>query len=187
MGPLNPVAYTGGMKKILPAILAVALSALPLGALAGETFAPTPEMAQMDSQMHQLSVQARTAVLQSITPQHRQLLAQVVGALAIAPDPDYAAASKQLDAALSQQEAQSVLRISAQFHQQMHTLMQTHMQQMERNEPKEPGGSTTESHNVVYMGGRGPEQMDAGTCLLMLAQSPMGMMHRIMINKTVTH
>jgi hypothetical protein len=144
-------------------------------------------MAQMDSQMHQLSVQARTAVLQSITPQHRQLLAQIVGALAIAPDPDYAAASRQLDAALSQQEAQSVLRISTQFHQQMHALMQTHMQQMERTDPKEAGEKTTESHNVAYMGGHGPEQMDAGTCLLMLAQPQMGMMHRIMINKTVTH
>lgn len=175
------------MKKLLPAILAVALSAMPIGAFAGEAFAPTPEMAQMASQMHQLSVQARTAVLQAITPQHRQLLAQVVGSLAIAPDPDYAAASKQLDAALSQQEAQSVLRITAQFHQQMHTLMQAHMQQMDRNEPKEPGETTTESHNVVYMGGHGPEQMDAGSCLLMLAQPQMGMMHRIMINKTVTH
>jgi hypothetical protein len=181
------MAYTKAMKKLLPAILAVALSALPIGAFAGEAFAPSPEMAQMESQMHQLSVQARTATLQAITPQHRQLLAQIVGALAIAPDPDYAAASKQLDAALSQQEAQSVLRISSQFHQQMHTLMQAHMQQMDRNEPKEPGETTTESHNVVYMGGHGPMQMDAGTCLLMLAQQPMGMMHRIMINKTVTH
>jgi hypothetical protein len=175
------------MKKLLPAILAVALSALPIGAFAGEGFAPTPEMAQMDSQMHQLSVQARTAVLQAITPQHRQLLAQIVGALAIAPDPDYNAASKQLNAALSQQEAQSVLRISAQFHQQMHTLMQAHMQQMERDSAKEAGETRTESHNVMYMGGHGPMQMDAGTCLLMLAQQPMGMMHRIMIDKTITH
>jgi hypothetical protein len=39
----------------------------------------------------------------------------------------------------------------------------------------------------MEMGGHGPEQMDAGTCLLMLAQPPMGMMHRIMIDKTVTH
>lgn len=187
MPPLNPLEHTELMKKILPAILAVALSALPLGAFAGEAFAPTPAMAQMDAQMHQLSVQARTAVLQAITPQHRQLLAQVVGTLAITPDPNYAAASKQLDAALSQQEAQSVLRISAQFHQQMHTLMQAHMQQMVRNESKETGETTTESHHVVEMGGHGPEQMDAGTCLLMLAQPAMGMMHRIMIDKTVTH
>jgi hypothetical protein len=187
MPALNPLEHTERMKKILPAILAVALSALPLGAIAGETFAPTPEMAQMDSQMHQLSVQARTAVLQSITPQHRQLLAQVVGALAIAPDPNYAAASKQLNAALSQQEAQSVIRISTQFHQQMHALMQAHMQQMERNDPKEQGESGTQTHRVIEMGGHGPEQMDAGTCLLMHAQQPMGVMHRIMIDKTVTH
>jgi hypothetical protein len=175
------------MKKILPAILAIALSALPLGAIAGETFAPTPQMLQMDAQLHQLSVQARTAVLQAITPQHRQLLAQVVGSLAISPDPNFAAAAKQLDASLSQQEAQSVLRISTQFHQQMHALMQTHMQQMERNDPKEAGETKTESHNVMYMGGHGPEQMDAGTCLLMLAQPMGGMMHRVMIDKTVTH
>jgi hypothetical protein len=37
------------------------------------------------------------------------------------------------------------------------------------------------------MRGDGPTQMDAGTCLLMLAQPGMGMMHHIMINKTVTH
>jgi len=143
-------------------------------------------MVQMDNQMHQLSVQARTAMLQSITPQHRQLLAQVAGALAIAPDPDYAAAGRQLNAALSPQESQAVLRISAQFHQQMHALMQAHMQQMDSNEPKEPGSSTTRVHDEMYAGGHGPMQMDAGTCLLMLAQPGMGMMHRIMINKTVT-
>jgi hypothetical protein len=179
--------YADGMKKLMPAILAVALTALPLGAYAGENFAPSPAMVQLDNQMHQLSVQARTAVLQSITPQHRQLLAQVVGALAIAPDPDFAAASRQLNAALSPQESQSVLRISAQFHQQMRALMQTHIQQMENNEPKEPGNATTRVHNEMYTGGgHGPTQMDAGTCLLMLAQPGMGMMHHIMINKTVT-
>src|ERR1700682_1144525 len=106
MAALNPLEHTEVMKKILPAILAVALSALPLGAFAGEAGAPTPQMAKMDSQMHHLTVPARTAVLQAITPQHRQLLAQVVGTLAITPDPNYAAASKQRDAALSQQEAQ---------------------------------------------------------------------------------
>src|SRR5580700_7215487 len=71
IGPLNTMSYTKAMKKLLPAILAVALSALPIGAFAGEAFAPSPEMAQMESQMHQLSVQARTATLQAITPQHR--------------------------------------------------------------------------------------------------------------------
>jgi hypothetical protein len=175
------------MKHIIPAILAVALTALPLGAYAGEAYAPSPAMVQMDSQIHQLSVQARTAVLQAITPQHRQLLAQVVGALAIAPDPDYTAASRQLNAALSQQESQNVLRIATQFHQQMRTLMQAHVQQMERNEPNEPGGSSTQVHTDIHMRGDGPTQMDAGTCLLMLAQPGMGMMHHIMINKTVTH
>ena len=175
------------MKKIMPAILAVALTALPLGAYAGETFAPSPAMVQMDNQMHQLSVQARTAVLQSITPQHRQLLAQVVGALAIAPDPNFAAASRQLNAALSPQESQSVLRISAQFHQQMRALMQSHIQQMESNEPKEPGNPTTRVHDDMYTGGgHGPMQIDAGTCLLMLAQPGMGMMHHIIIDKSVT-
>lgn len=175
------------MKNLMPAMLAVALTALPIGASAGENFAPSPAMVQMDNQMHQLSVQARTAVLQSITPQHRQLLAQVVGALAIAPDPDFAAAARQLNASLSPQESQAVLRISAQFHQQMHSLMQAHMQQMESNEPKESGSPTTRVHNEMYVGGdHGAMQMDAGTCLLMLAQPGMGMMHRIFINKTVT-
>jgi hypothetical protein len=175
------------MKKLMPAILAVALTALPLGAYAGESYAPTPAMVQIDNQVHQLSVQARTAVLQAITPQHRQLLAQVVGALAIAPNPDYAAASRQLNSALSQQEAQNVVRIATQFHQQMRTLMQAHVQQMEKTESNEPGNSQTRVHTEMHMGGEGPGQMDAGTCLLMLSQHGMGMMHRIMIDKTATH
>jgi hypothetical protein len=187
MALLNPTLYDGHMKKIIPAILAVALSALPIGAFAGEAFAPTQAMVQMDNQVHQLSVQARTAILQAITSQHRQLLAQVVGGLAIAPDPDYAAAGRQLDAALSPQEAQSVLRVATQFHQQMRALMQAHIAQMDRNEPKEPGETGTQTHNEVHMDGGRPEQMDAGMCLLMLAQPGFGMMHHMMINKTITH
>jgi hypothetical protein len=185
--PLIGPIYSEAMKRLMPAILAVALTALPLGAYAGESFAPTPAMVQMDNQIHQLSIQARTAVLQAITPQHRQLLAQVVGALAIAPNPDYAAAARQLNAALSQQEAQNVLRISTQFHQQMRTLMQAHIQQMEKTESNDTGNSQTRVHTEMHTGGEGPGKMDAGTCLLMLSQHGMGMMHRVMIDKTTTH
>jgi len=188
MAPLNTSPYTHGMKHIIPAMLAVALTALPLGAYAGEAYAPNPAMAQMETQMHTLSVQARTAVLQAITPQHRQLLAQVVGGLAIAPNPDFAAASKQLDAALSQQESQNVLRISSQFHQQMHALMQANIQQMERNNPNGPGGPNAQVQTKVRTDGEGRPPMDAGSILLILAQPGMGMMHHVMIDRTsVTH
>src|SRR5215831_11866990 len=127
------------MRNLIPAIFAVAVISLPLGAVAGDAPAPMPPMPppppgmgmafdfdgqnltpaqqqqihqimdQTHQQMQQLMSQARSRVLGSITPAHRQLLAQIVGNLAISPNPDWDAAAKQLNAALSPSESQAVL------------------------------------------------------------------------------
>jgi Spy/CpxP family protein refolding chaperone len=136
------------MKHFMPAALAAALIMLPIGAVAGEPSAPMPPggpmppgmmsqvqltpsqqqawrqlMDQTHRQLEQLHQQVRAKVLGSITPAHRSLLAQVVGSLAISPNPNSDAAVKQIDAALSPAEAQAVIAAHTQGMQQMQALM----------------------------------------------------------------
>ncbi len=141
--------YTGRMKHLIPAMLAVAISIVPLGATAGEPQPPMPPpppigmfgehlnltpsqqqqwhqiMQQTGQQMQALHTQARAKVLGALSPAHRALLAQVVGALAIAPNPDPQAAARQLDAALSPGEAQAVVSAHTAAMQQAHQLMES--------------------------------------------------------------
>lgn len=138
-------------------MFAVAVISLPLGAAAGEAPAPMPPppgmgmafdfdgqnltpaqeqqihqiMDQTHQQMQQLMSQARSRVLGSITPAHRQLLAQIVGNLAISPNPDWDAATKQLNASLSPGESQAVLSTHQAAMQQMMSIMQSTHQRME--------------------------------------------------------
>jgi Spy/CpxP family protein refolding chaperone len=135
------------MKHIIPAALAAAIMVLPLGAVAGEPSASEhggpmgpgmyqklgltsnqqqacqQVMTQTHQQMEQLHAQARAKVLAALTPAHRALLAQIVGSLAIAPNPDPDAAAKQLNAALSPGEAQAVVSTHTAAMQQMHAIM----------------------------------------------------------------
>lgn len=142
------------MKNLIPAMLAVAITCVPLGASAGEPSGPefgrhmSPAMVQHlgltaqqqqqwqqvmtqnRQQMEQLHQQARTKILGSLTPAHRALLAQVAGSLATAPNPDENAAARQLDAALSPGEAQAVVSTHNAFRSQMRALMQGAHQRM---------------------------------------------------------
>ncbi len=52
-------------------------------------------------------------MLAALTPAHRELLAKVVGELAISPDPNFDAAAARLDAALSPAEVQALGRVEA--------------------------------------------------------------------------
>ena len=189
------------MNRLNTAMLAIAISALPLGAMAAEPPAPCgsqmvmgggfngppPDMAQMHAQMHQLTVSMRAGLLQSLSAQHRTMLAQTIGNLALSADPDYDAAARQIDAALSAQETQSILRIATQFHQQMDALMRAHMPAM----PAPPQGANgapgqVRVQNRVY--GDAAHPLDAGHELLMLGSAGPMEMHRVFfINKTVTH
>lgn len=192
------------MRNLIPAIFAVAVISLPLGAVAGEAPAPMGPppppgmgmtfdfegenltqaqqqqmrqiMEQTHQQMDQLMTQTRSRVLGSITPAHRQLLAQIVGNLAISPNPDPDAAAKQLNAALSPAEAQAVLSTHNAAHQQMMSLMQAAHQRMQsvltaqqRSDMQSghPNGST---HERMMFGG--PEgSPTAGEILLHLSEA----------------
>jgi hypothetical protein len=184
------------MNKLNAAMLVIALAAIPIGAMAAEPPAPCnsmmisggfngppPDMAQMQAQIHQLTVGMRTAMLQSLSAQHRVMLAQTIGNLAISADPNYEVAAKQIDAALSAQETQSVLRIATQFHQQMGALMRAHMPPMSQSESNASGQVRTQ--NRFYDSGVHP--LDAGHALLMLGSSGPMEMHHVFIEKTVTH
>ena len=182
-------------------MLAIALSAMPFGAVAAEPPAPCgptmagpngpppPDMAQMQqmhAQMLQVSVAMRTAMLQAITAQHRAMLAQTIGTLAITPDPNYDAAAKQIDAALSAQEAQAIIRVATQFHQQMHAMMAAHMQRIDAQMTQTMPGQSGQVKTQTRVDDDGNHAIDPGHALLMLGSAGPREMHRMIIEKTET-
>lgn len=208
------------MRNLIPAMFAVAVISLPLGAVAGEPPAPmgpmpppgmgmafdfdgqnlTPAqqqqvhqiMDQTHQQMDQLMTQTRERILGSITPAHRQLLAQIVGNLAISPNPDPDAAAKQLNAALSPSESQAVLSTHEAAMKQMMSLMQSTHQRLEsivgtQHTGPQAGGHTNEMHDRMYFndsnGSNGPT---AGEILLHLGESGIGD-HMLFMNRTETN
>jgi Spy/CpxP family protein refolding chaperone len=82
-------------------------------------------MTQTHQQLEQLHTQVRSKVLGDLTPAHRSLLAQVIGSLAISPNPDHDAAVRQLNAALSPGEAQAVVSTHSAAMAQMKALMES--------------------------------------------------------------
>ena len=145
------------MKHILSvaAIAAFALLVTGVAASADETGAlPTPNpavmqiMEQTHTRMEQLHSQARLAMLNALSPAHRNLLAQVVGQLAIAPNPDPAAAARQLDLSLTQGEGRAILSISSSLEQQSRQLMEASRQQIES---AMPAGSATHALGVQHV------------------------------------
>jgi Spy/CpxP family protein refolding chaperone len=188
------------MKKLIPAMLAVAISVLPLGAMAGEPPAPMGPpapmfenhlnltdsqrqqfeqiMHQTHQQMEQLHTQARAKVLGSLSAAHRALLAQVVGSLAVSPNPDPQAAVKQLNAALTPAEAQAVVSTHGAAMQQMHQLMESAHQRFQAL-------LTAQQRAQLPNGGNGPpggppdevmqrmSQLSAGEILLHFANVEM--------------
>lgn len=213
------------MRNLIPAMFAVAVISLPLGAVAGEPPAPmgpppgmgmafdfdgqnlTPAqqqqvhqlMDQTHQQMAQLMTQARSRILGAISPAHRQLLAQIVGNLAIAPNPDAEAAAKQLNAALSPAEAQAVLSTHEAAMQQMMSLMQSTHQRLEsivgsQHNSAQPNGHGSDMHErMMFKGPGGPGAAPtAGDILLHLAEmggfgDHMYMIDRHIDTTTTTH
>lgn len=110
--------------KITAYYIAPALALLPAFAAAQTPAAapapsPAPLAAEMSAGMAFMSkvmaaqMQARTAMLAALTPAHRDLLAQVVGQLAVASDPNVDAAASRLDAALSPDEVSAIGNIES--------------------------------------------------------------------------
>jgi len=110
--------------KVTAYYIAPALALLPAFAAAQTPAAapapsPAPLAAEMSAGMAFMSkviaaqMQARTAMLAALTPAHRDLLAQVVGQLAVASDPNMDAAASRLDAALSPAEVSAIGNIES--------------------------------------------------------------------------
>lgn len=101
--------------------------------------------------------QMRDQMLSALTPEHKQLLASIVGRIATEDRPDIAAAAKRLDDALTTQEKQAILSDAAAAHQRMQLMMGNHMP---------PGGMHPRFTD------------DPGRILLMVAVPPPMMMGR---------
>jgi hypothetical protein len=172
------------MKRFVMMILASTLLVAPLAAFADDAAGgPPPQpnpavfqiMEQAHAQMDKLHGEARLAMLNSLSPTHRNMLAQVAGQLAIAPNPDPALAARQLDTSLSASEARSILNISASFEQQARQLMDSAHQQMMKAMP-----AGTPTRGPWGMHGQGARSgmktgsqwsTDPGMILLMTARS----------------
>jgi len=141
---------------------------------------------QAHARVEQLHAAARLSVLNNLTQAHRNLLAQIVGGLAIAPNPDFAAAGKTLDANLSPAEARAILSIASSLEQQTRQLMsQAHQQAMNAMQ-QDP--TTKEEHTVDMHYAPAPSaaqqawRTDPGFILLHMAVPPMGpMMFRMVL------
>ena len=187
------------MKHFAIAVLAViTLSALTsaksLAVATGGTPPPLPPppdfqaMEKTHAQIEQIHQQARVAMLNALQPEHRNLLAQVVGQLVLAPKPDTSAAAKTLDAALTADESKAIVGAWSSAEQQMHQVMESMHKQMEHEHPSEahagPGGPEGPPTMVRF----GNEQMqnDPGALLLIAAAgaiaSPQSM--GVYINRT---
>jgi len=116
---------------------AVALCVLLLPSVALAQSAPPPPMPpqrpdmagmrQVFEQVEKIHRAERTQVLAALSPAHRELLASIVGNMAIAANPDHKAAAARLDAALSPSEKSAVLAAhtsaTTQMHDAMHAMM----------------------------------------------------------------
>ena len=125
------------MKRIFR-LAALGVALLPTAAFADTTPAAAPpgrpdltdaQRGQMESamragmqQMERLHVQERTSIIGSLSAAHRAALANIIGNLALTPNPDRETAARQIDAMLSQSEARSVLTTHMQARSQEKTL-----------------------------------------------------------------
>lgn len=175
------------MNKVLLALF-LALTIIPAGAIADTPNAapPAPTAAQREQfmktmesfhqQAEQLHMQTRSQILNSLTPAHRTAVANIIGNLAISPNPDVTTASRQLDAILSQGEQQRILAADTSLHTQMKSLHERMRAQFQAMMP--PGaprhdmnGGPNHQHNQQQR-----PRPDAGTVLLMMLNpKPMGM------------
>jgi len=177
------------MKAILAGFsLAFLLS--PAFALADDATPPPPPPDAQRQAMRQLHQQAfaqmkalhtkeRSAALASLSPAHRQLLANIVGQLAISPNPNANAAAAQLNASLTPAEVKSLSRIQSDLRTKMMAMHKSMRAQMEARMPADEKArmDARRAQMGASAKARSPRGMrapaDAGHFLLMLA-SPHG-------------
>lgn len=163
------------MKKLLALFAMLAL--VPIVSLAQAQPPPgAPPMGRDRGMMRQnmqqietLHKQFRAKVLAAITPAHRNLLASLVGQLAISSNPDPRGAIAKLNAALSSGEKQAVLDAASSFRTQMRAQREAAMAKFRAANPNMPSprpmpsGMRRERHTP-----------DAGTLLFMIADGGPG-------------
>lgn len=189
------------MKNLIPAaMLAIAL-ALPVGAIAGELPAPPPMLGEEAQALHltaqqqqqinsvwsaahsrlsQLHVDGRAQILGSLSQQQRTLLAQVVGNLAISPNPNEAAAAQQIQNALTPQQSQRIVALHTSLMQQAMNILHSAKTQADsyltpdQRQKVQQEMSLHGPHEHMGPGGMGMERVNsataAGEILLGMAQ-----------------
>jgi|GEM_PF-2790838 len=189
------------MKNLIPAaMLAIAL-ALPVGAIAGELPAP-PLMLGEDAQalhltaqqqqqinsvwsaaharLRQLHVDGRAQILGSLSQQQRTLLAQVVGNLAISPNPNEDAAAQQIQSSLTPQQSQRIVALHTSLMQQAMNILHSAKTQADsyltpdQRQKVQQEMSLHGPHEHMGPGGMGMDRVNsntaAGEILLGMAQ-----------------
>lgn len=139
---------------------------------------PNPAMRQMfqqtRSRMEGIRRAERTQVLGALTPAHRALLANIAGELTTSVAPDYDAAAKRLDAALTPSESQGVIRAAQDARTKARSLMENMRSQFPAP-PNAGGFERAHGQNGGPWNGRN-RTPDAGRMLLRLMMGgPMGM------------
>jgi hypothetical protein len=141
---------------------------------------PNPEMRQQFEQsrktMEQIHQQARSQMLDALTPAHRQLLASIAGQLATSTTPDYKAAAARLDSALSASEKQAITNAAKDAHAKARAEMERMRSEMPPGGPGGPGGMRSGGMMMGPGPGKSPRPLpSAGEILLDVTMSGPGM------------
>ena len=159
--------------------LALALSILPVAALAQGAPPPDAPPAMTDQQRQAmftefkaihtqeaaLHKQLRAQVLNSITPIHRQTVANLIGQLAVSANPDKSVTARQIDVLLSGAERNAILSAHNNYLVQSKKLHEQAMQEMQKYLPA--GASVGMDHKMHSMNGKTRTQInDPGEILL---------------------
>jgi hypothetical protein len=163
------------MRNALPLIIVIGALIVTTDALADTSVnQPPPQMdagfqymQQAHVKVEQLQAQARVAALNTLSPAHRNLLAQVAGQLAISANPDVNAAVRTIDNALTAAEGRAIVGISTSLQIQSQQVMEAARQQMLAANPHGmPQGAVMRSGNMMY---RASETTDPGLLLLQMS------------------
>jgi hypothetical protein len=169
------------MKFLIPALALVATVSLPAFAQeAPDATSARPSTQQMEAmqklheQMRQIHDQARLQMLGSLSPAHRAAIANIIGQLAIAPNPNRRAAAAQIDALLSNGEKQSVLTAEAGERTNSRSLMESAHAQIEASATPEERAKMQardqeRASRMAAMQNRPQRTPDAGMTLLRMA------------------
>ena len=179
---MKSIALLGFALAMSPGLVSAQQSP-PSDAAASQLPHPTvAAMEQMHAQFEQIEKRSRAQILGALTPAHRTLLANVVGQLAIAPNPDRNAAARTLDSALSPGEASAILSAETTAREQARSLMEASRAQFEasltpaqRTEMQQRMATRAAEHPANAM--QPKRTMDPGKTLLHLAMG-MGEEHR---------